>query len=224
MEAAGTLPAAVQALALRSGAGAAGPARQVRFTQEGRMRSGPSGRWMRFRAEQRMALDACAFDWTARVGPFGLVRVTDALEDGRGRLAVTMAGLPLMRAPASPALDRGEVMRYLAELVWAPEAMLSNRHLRWQVAADGAEITVSAREDAAVTFTLGGDGRVASIFAPDRPMFTEGAYRPTPWFGRLAAYRAFSGYWLPCRAEVGWEIGGAQVVCWEGSLTAWAMA
>ena len=40
--------------------------------------------------------------------------------------------IPLVRAQHTTALQRGELMRYLAELAWAPDAILHNPHLRWR--------------------------------------------------------------------------------------------
>jgi hypothetical protein len=94
--------------------------------------------WMALTTTQTISTRSCEFDWRAKAGPFGSISARDALERGEGRLDVTALGLiPIARAEPTAALVRGELMRYLAELAWAPAAMLLNTTLRWRV--DGPE-------------------------------------------------------------------------------------
>lgn len=218
------LPEPVRALAERLGCESTGGAPTVRLSQIGRLRSGANASWTQYRASQTIASDECRFSWIARTGLFGLVRIEDALDHGAGRLTVTALGcLPVMRAPTCAALDRSEMMRYLAEIVWAPDAILRNRQLQWDVSGDRF-LAVSCRTSgppATVTFALDENGRIAVVKAADRPMFVAGGFRPACWFGRVFDYRRHAGYWLPFRAAVGWEIDGQPVVCWEGQLVEW---
>ncbi|MEW6643114.1 MAG: DUF6544 family protein [Pseudomonadota bacterium] len=218
------LPEPVRALAERLGCGSTTGAKSAHVSQVGRMRSNADAKWMSFRAEQTIGLDACSFSWVARTGPFGSVRIVDALDRGTGHLQVTALGLlPLMRSPASPELDRGELMRYLAEIVWAPEAILRNRSLYWQV-LDNRNLSVSVGQPdrrATVKFKLDEQGRIADVTAADRPMISRSGVRFLPWFGHVADYRHHNGYWLPFRAEAGWEIDGERIILWEGSITDW---
>jgi hypothetical protein len=218
------LPKAVVDLATGNGAGRAASPKRIRFTQTGRMRSGPNGRWMGFRAEQTIALDRCSFSWNARMGPFGVVQVEDSLDGGRGCLRVKALGVvPLMRAPAGKELDRGELMRYLAELAWAPDAILLNRTLRWETPSERCFVVSAGPADNTASVTLECDvaGHVVAVAASDRPMFANGQYRATPWFGRFFQYEHHAGYRLPFRAEVGWQIDGEHIVCWEARLLEW---
>ena len=46
---------------------------------------------------------------------------------GEGRFDIVALGfIPIARAKHTPALVRGELMRYLAEIPWAPDAILCN--------------------------------------------------------------------------------------------------
>ncbi|MDF3839986.1 hypothetical protein P3W85_44750 [Cupriavidus basilensis] len=220
-----SLPGPVRALATRLGCGTDNGETSVRFSQAGRMRSDARGVWTKYRATQTIALDSCSFCWTAQTGPFGSVRIIDALDCGTGRLEVTALGfLHLVRMPASDELDRAELMRYLAEVIWAPQAMVRNPHLHWAVLNENCFAVTAGKpgRTATVTIELNEDGRVASVTAPDRPMYTKSGYCPRLWFGRASDYRRHAGYWLPFRAEVGWQIEGERVVLWEGSLLDWA--
>lgn len=217
------LPDAVRDLAERLGATTNGSV--VRLTQAGRMkRKLGTSTWLQFRATQTIATDHCEFAWTARFGPFGLIRVSDTLADDAGRLAVTALGfIPLARAGPTPALTRGELMRYLGELPLAPGAMLTNRHLRWR--SDGPDRLVVGAGDgplaAEVTFTLDSAGRVATIFAADRPRSPTAPFLPTPWRGEYSDYRQHRGQWLPFTAEVAWEVDGISETYWQGRMQSW---
>ena len=97
----------------------------VRLRQAGRMKQIDAARWMSFTARQTIATHDCAFEWRARAGPFGMVRVCDALKDGEGCLDVRALGIiPITRAENTSALLRGELMRYLAELAWTPSCSI----------------------------------------------------------------------------------------------------
>jgi hypothetical protein len=58
--------------------------------------------------------------------------ILDCYVDGEGLLEARLYGsLPLTRA-AGPETSRGELMRYLAELIWAPHAKRHNPALSWR--------------------------------------------------------------------------------------------
>lgn len=187
------------------------------------MRQDSASSWMSFTAKQTISTTACAFDWRARTGPAGVVSVRDALVDGRGVLDVRALGfIPLAHAD-SAAVTRGELMRYLAELALAPAAILGNTSLRWRnEGPDRLIVSAGAGEMAAdVSVTLGSDGRIASIFAPDRQRGVGADSLPAPWNGRFSDYRQHGGCWLPFHAEVSWTVDDAEFVYWEGDMTSW---
>lgn len=218
------LPRAAYDLARRLGASENGGA-IVTLRQTGRMKQSiDAAIWTKFTAHQTISAATCAFDWRARMGPLGAISVRDALQGGAGELSVKALGLiPLAQAQNSTALTRGEVMRYLAELAWAPDAILLNTSLTWRD-IDANTLAVSAgagASEAEVTFTLDADGRIASGFAPDRPRSTTAPYLPTRWPFRYSDYRWHAGRWLPFAGEVAWDIDGDEIVYWQGRLEAW---
>ncbi|BBK31252.1 hypothetical protein EDC65_1313 [Stella humosa] len=223
------LPAAVRDLGMRLGVPPGGSEEAiVTLTQAGHMkRQLGSPSWMAFTARQTIAPTTCAFEWRARFGPLGSISVCDALADGQARLDVMALGfIPLARTAPTAALLRGERMRYLAELAWAPDAILANADLRWR--GDGPDRLVVRTGDgpaaAEITMTLDGDGRIASTFAADRPRAAVEPTLPTPWRGRFSDYRLHLGRWLPFAGEVAWVIDGREEVYWRGALTSWSMA
>ena len=181
---------------------------------------------MSFSATQTISIRTCAFDWRARAGPFGVVSARDALKDGEGRFEVMALGfIPIVRAEHSSALVRGELMRYLAELAWAPDAILHNTELRWRKdGPDTLSVSAGTGETASeVMLSLDGEGRIGGSFSPDRPRSATAPFLPTPWRGRFSDYRRHENRWLPFAGEVAWEIDGKEFVYWQGRIEHWGM-
>ena len=218
------LPIAVQDLALRLGANSQANCTRVWLLQKGRIRPLGSKHWMAFKAEQSISTTECHFSWRARAGPFGCISVCDALSEAGPQLDVVALGfLPLVRAQRTVALQRGELMRYLAELAWAPDAILGNPKLRWRVESSNRLAVCAGVGENACEVILGLDsqGRIASAYAPDRPRSAVPPCLPTPWSGRFSDYRCRDGRWIPTAGEVAWEIDGMQVVYWQGQVESW---
>jgi hypothetical protein len=221
-------PDEVCELALRLGADPSGVTGHSVFQQLGEMKlSLASARWHSFTARQTMAVTSCAFHWHARFRPFGYLSVTDALQAGKGQLDVTALGvIPLARRRPCVALTKGEMMRYLAELPYAPDAMLHNRALGWRVIRpDQLAVRCGpAAMQIEVVFALDVEGRVASATVQDRPRSASPPYQPTPWRAEFSDYRHQLGRWVPFEAKVAWIIDGQQVPYWRGHLSRWSMA
>jgi hypothetical protein len=179
---------------------------------------------MAFTATQAISTCACEFDWRAKFGPFGMVSARDALEHGEGRLDIMALGvIPIARAERTPALVRGELMRYLAELAWAPDAILCNTALRWRVEGPSTlAVSAGAGPTASeIVFSLDGDGRIAGAYAPDRPRSATAPFLPTPWRGQFSDYRHHKTRWIPFAGEVAWEIDGKRETYWQGRIERW---
>jgi hypothetical protein len=146
------------------------------------------------------------------------------LKDGEGRLDVRALGIiPLARAENTSALLRGELMRYLAELAWAPDAFLLNTELRWREDRPDmlAVCAGSGATFAEVMLSVDSQGRIAGAFARDRPRSVKAPFLPTPWRGRFSDYRRHNEMWLPFPGEVAWEIDGNEQIYWQGRIESW---
>jgi hypothetical protein len=219
------LPTAVVELARRCGARIGEVAcDHVVLTQIGSMRADAAHRWAPFKARQSMAMDGPRFAWRAATGPFGCIRITDALDADGGWLTVSALGvIPLARVPRDDSLTKGELQRYLAELPLAPDAILRNGALEWE-ALSATCLRVSAAVGpvrAQIDMTLGSDGLVASAYTPGRPRL-EGVEHP--WRGRFSDYRLHEGRQIPFAAEASWTIGGQETAYWRGAMVTWALS
>lgn len=218
------LPDEVRALALRLGAREGATGSTVALEQRGTMRTAPGGRPVVFTARQTIALDATGFEWRAKCGPFGAVSVIDYLRPESWGVRVRLLGLiPIARFIDSPAALKGETMRYLAELPWAPDAILRNPCLNWKV-VDPHTFIVSSRDGGdEVTLRLSPNGLVASIDASNRPRIEGDATVERPWHGAFSDYQCFDSRTVPTRAEVSWILPTGAFKTWEGEVTGWAL-
>lgn len=220
------LPGPVLELAKRLGVETGSNADRVTLTQSGDMRLREGTRRTRFRARQTIDIGETGFAWRAGFGPFGAISVKDAYRDGAGLFDVRLLGFISLAHMTGPAFAKGEIMRYLAELALAPDAILLNRSLIWSV-IDDRTLTVAGGSGAGygcVRIDLDDDGRIGGIFAPDRPYVEDTIVKQRPWSGRFFDYRFHKGRWLPFGAEVGWTIDGQVVNYWRGMMTSWTIA
>jgi len=89
----------LKSFSLPGGEEAARSVRRVRLTEEGEMRSAPGACWIPFTAEEVIDVRRSGFVWEARLRAAKLVPmlVTDAYENGHGRLVVKVAGAQTLR-------------------------------------------------------------------------------------------------------------------------------
>jgi len=222
----GHVPAEVVALAHRLGIEEPQYGGSVLLRQTGRLRSDAKARWMRFKARQHIAVDRCGFAWRAGVGPLGLIHVEDALDGATpiGRVAA-LGIIPLARSEYSVPLLKGELMRYLAELPWAPDAILANSELQWEAQGEG-RLAVSAKIDtirATVIFHLDETGLPVRVEGR-RPRQEGGVFHEREWHGEFGDFRTIEGRLVPHVGRVSWRIEAERVDVWHGRLVAWSIS
>jgi hypothetical protein len=195
-------------------------AQNVRLTQVGEMVLKPGTTPRSFSAIEEFAVDRVAFAWWARfpmLGPISL-HVTDSYDGRGGRLEVRLLRLPLQRK-RDPELAQGQALRYLAELPWVPQAILSNSQLSWhELDERTVEVATSiGGERVAVRLIFNEAGEITRTLA-ERPRI-EAGNAVTPWIGEYAEYREFAGVRLPARGEVRWELPDGPFTYWRGTIT-----
>jgi len=223
------LPPLVRAFAERSLAGRSALPAAVSFDQAAEMKLKPDAGWTPVSAHQTVGIGAPAFVWDASmtIYPPVSVRVIDAYVGGTGRLKVRLLGSIPISGAAGPEVSRSELFRYLAELPWAPYAMLGNPALRWRE-VDASTVEVSAAtadgQTARVRLIFDAAGDIVAAEADDRPRETEGRFVPTPWRGDFSDYRDFGAVRLPARAEVSWGLPGGRYVYFRGDILSYGTA
>lgn len=199
--------------------------RCARIAQVGRLRGlgTPPGRWMRFAAHQLVSpgLPSPGFVWDARIraGAGLKIWVRDAFVRGQGSAQASALGcVALARSAGTPELAQAALMRYLAEAVWLPTALLPSAHLHWSAIDDRhALATLSqAGTTVALEFAFNSAGEVTGVHAPGRYAATGGGYRLLPWSGQHRCYAERSGMRVPTQGEVQWHLPSGALSVWQG--------
>lgn len=183
------------------------------------------GRWRPFTSRQRVAVPGPGFVWDARIAlvPGLSIRVHDAYLGGEGVLEAALLGLfRVVGLRGGGELAEGELLRYLAEAVWYPTALLPGPHLAWTpVDERSAEATLRDGPVAArLRFTFGADGLVETVHAAARPRLVGGRSAPAPWQGRFWDYAERDGTLVPLQGEVAWIGRDGPEPYWRGRVTA----
>jgi hypothetical protein len=197
----------------------------ARFSQEGSFRLRETReRWGHFRATHMVTLRPPVFDWDARIrwAPGLTMFVRDAYGAGTGTLHAAAFGLiSVVDQRGTPELARGELMRYLAEAVWYPTALLPSQGVRWEPIDEVSARASLTDSDTNVSleFRFDQEGLVTSIWSPARSRDVNGVPTPTPWQAQVSAYALRSGMRVPLEGEVAWHLPGGPLPYWRGRIT-----
>lgn len=182
-----------------------------------------AGSWTPFTAEQLVTTGPPGFDWSAKMAVFpGVdVLVRDSYVEGVGSLHAAIGGLlTVAKVGGSPAAAEGELLRYLAEAVWVPSALLPDHGVKWK-ALDGRRALATLTDGTttvSLEFRFGANGLVTEIYAPERPRIVGDRVLPTPWLGRWSHYERRHGVLVPTTGEVSWVLPEGALPYWKGRL------
>lgn len=220
-----TIPQLMRAFALRNGATVGGPATMMAH-QSVEMKTSQDQPFIPVAATQLFGTRDPGFVWeaTATMALVVPVRVVDAYAGGAGWLEVRIAGaIPMVNA-TGPESDKGEMMRFLAELAWNPEAILNAAALEWrQIDERTVEVSIETGGGiAAVRHLFDESGDIIGIEADDRPYLLDGKTIPVKWIGRFRDYATVGKYRLPRSGEIAWVLPEGEYVYWRGTVTGFA--
>lgn len=195
--------------------------RVIRTTQQGEIRMSPQARWIPFTAEEVTDATRSNFRWEARFNPGKIIStaVTDAYEEGRGRLVIKVAGVPMQKM-AGPDLDRGELQRYLSSIAFCPPILINHPSL--EITAIGPlTLRVRDREDstgASVDVGLSEEGQPLTCCA-DRPRMVGKQTVMTPWSGSCTEFRDWQGLRVATLTEVRWHLPEGPFTYYRSEIT-----
>lgn len=181
-------------------------------------------KWKPFSSEQHVVTRRPGFLWNATIQMFPAVpvRVHDAYVAGIGILRPSILGLfPIGEVQGTDEIARGELMRWLAESVWYPTALLPGQGVEWQpVDATSANATLT---DGPIRLTMlfrfGEDGLVSGIHVDARGGVVGGKTVMMPWEGRFSDYRRQNGMMVPFFGEVAWITPHGETPYFRGTVT-----
>lgn len=179
--------------------------------------------WEPFTARQRVATKRPGFVWDAaiRVSPGITLRVVDAYVGGVGSLQPSIFGLiDVGGSQGNGDVARGELIRYFAESVWYPTALLPSQGVQWKAVDDhSAQATLTDGPlTVSLLFNFNAEGMVERISSTERSALLDGTMVPMPWEVRLSDYQLHSGMKLPHQAEVAWLTPKGRWPYWRGKL------
>ena len=199
-------------------------ARTVRVRQSGEFLMGDAaGAWKPFTATQHFTVDPPGFFWDASItmAPLLPVRVIDAYRGGEGTLrAKILSVVPVVDSEPGPEMNAGELVRYLAETVWFPTALLPGGGVEWQsINERSARATLEhLGTTVSLVFFFNDRDEVERVFAETRYREVDGAFEPTPWTGRFSNYQLRNGMLIPLDGEVAWNLPSGDLTYWRGHV------
>lgn len=196
----------------------------VQLEQTGSFNMSESGeQWKPFTATQHVTTRPPGFVWNARIAllPGLPVRVHDAYVGGEGLLHASLFGLiTVAEMRATPAMNAGELMRFLAEAAWYPTALLPSQGVQWEAVDETSARATLADGDTRVglLFRFNGEGLIESVRAEARGRSVAGEVIPTPWEGRWRDYALRGGMRIPLEGEVAWLLPEGRKPYWRGRI------
>jgi hypothetical protein len=190
------------------------------------MRQSPDSPWIPFTSEETIEARESGFVWqarfrTARVLP---VLVTDAYENGHGRLVVKIGGaVPVVNARGED-VDRGELQRCLANIIWCPPMLLLHPTLDWKLEGSSTlrmSDTAGIR-DADISVDIRDDGCPFQFHA-QRPRTVGKKAVITPWHGKADNFFICEGLRIPRHAEASWQLPGGAFAYFRGDIVLFAV-
>lgn len=180
----------------------------LRLKQAGLLRMKPNARWMSFQAQQIFHIDPPSSDWRARVKiiPGLYLHGHDQWQNGKGRMSMNLwRFIPVVRASGAN-IDQGAMVRFLAEMVWFPWAMLKP-YITWQGMNELQAIAIFQYQGITVSGIYGFNPMGDVINFQAKRFYSQGKDgRMEDWFVEIdpASYQKFGNIRLPTRAKVSW--------------------
>ncbi len=201
-------------------------ATKVELSQHGQFHMNETeAKWHKFTATQLVTTQKLGFDWDAKIQmiPFINVFVHDTYRLGEGTLQASILGLfSVAKMYNTTELNQGELLRFLAETVWYPTALLPSQGVIWQaIDQHSSRATLNdGKTTASVVFQFDAEGLITSMRAAarcyrvvgDKSMFM-------PWVGNFREYAIHNGMRIPLEGEVGWEHPEGIRLYFKGKIT-----
>lgn len=183
----------------------------VRLQQQGQLKTSPDSKWIDYKASQYIGVNQPSFAWYAEMqqSPILLLKGLDQFTNGKGQMAISLAGLYRVVNSSGPTIDQGSMVRYLAEICWYPSAAL-NDYITW-TAVDSlhaiGHIQIG-KQHAEGLFTFSQNGGMTRFEAM---RYMDQQSKPATlekWVIDIDAdsYKSFDGIRIPARSSVSWQL------------------
>jgi hypothetical protein len=191
-----------------------------RLQHGGSFRTSPDAKWLPVEAEQYFTADPPQFIWQVRMQmlPGLWIDGRDKLLAGHGNMLIKPLSAITVVDDRGPALDQGSLMRYMAEVMWFPTALLPDQYRRWEaIDANTARLHMTLGETTAwIDYIFDEAGDILRNEGP-RWRGNDTAADKERWGGTVTAWGEFEGVRLPVQMDVAWYLdeGEFAYVRWE---------
>lgn len=180
----------------------------VHIIQKGSMRTAPDSQWMPFDAEQHLTINPPGFVWKATIHANKFIDIAgrDKYENGKGYMLIKAASLIPIANISGEEIDQGTMIRYMAEMIWFPQAAVSG-YLHWEeIDSTHALVTMNYGDvSASGIFTFNNSGLPIG-FKAERYKEFGGKFSKETWSVAVTGYRYFNGIPVSHSSEVTWML------------------
>jgi len=195
----------------------------VELTQIASLRmSEDSEKWRSLKATQYFTTNPPGFIWDAKVqmAPLITARVLDMYKQGAGTLRAKLFNtFTVADESGAKELDTGELIRYLAETVWFPTALLPGQFLKWKAIDNNTAMAILKDGDNEVSLKFYFNDEDEIIRGTSqRYRLVNGTYQLVTWTGYYSDYQKRNGILIPLEAKVEWNLPQGSFEYWKGRV------
>lgn len=187
--------------------------------------SATAEQWKPFTSRQRVITRRPGSLWDAEIAllPGVTVHVVDSYVAGQGLLRAAVQGLFTMAEQQGDGdIAGGELMRWFAEVLWYPTALLPSQGVRWEAVDEHSAKATTQDGPLALTLLFRFDeaGLVGSFRAEARGAMVGDKLVMAPWEGLWSNYQRVNGMQVPFTGEVAWMRPEGRKPYFVGTVTA----
>lgn len=173
----------------------------AKVVHDGQFKTGAKSGWMNIAGIEYFNTAQPGFIWLGKTRWFSAV---DSFLSNKGRLVVRLFSIFKILEKRGKKIDEAELIRWVAESVWFPTALLPNDKLKWLPENESeAKLEYSfGNLHIIVTVTFSFRDEIETI-ATQR-FNNEGQLRL--WQGKVSHYRRHGGMLIPSRLEAVWKL------------------
>lgn len=180
----------------------------VRLKHGGTIRQSAEQGWMPVTGEEYFTAQRPGFVWVAKASSFPLfwLAAKDSYIEGKGDFHIKLLSLITVAEARGRETDEGELMRWLAETVWFPTALLPGERLRWEaIDSNSAKAILRSNGfEVNVTFVFNEEGEITQLIGDRYRAVEGGSYQMQRWLGYYRDYERINGVRIPQEIEVAW--------------------
>ncbi|MGC8858839.1 MAG: DUF6544 family protein [Ignavibacteria bacterium] len=174
----------------------------VRLKHNGYFRTKPNGKWVQIKGQEYFTAYIPGFIWK---GSTKLFHALDMFIAGKGKLFVYLFRIIRILKSEGEETDRGELLRWLAEAVVFPTALLPNDYILWRpINQTSSRLILSYNDfqlECQVFFKDTGE-----IYQIESNRFYMNDKKLHKWIGYFSGYKRYNDILVPTVLEVSWDL------------------